>query len=116
MTSIFPLVGMGQASDGIPSSLATGNPLSNAASVPTSTTSNSLSGVKGALAQVGRAATSTGNSFLNAIFGNNYQYLTGIIGLLLIVAGIFLFRPVRDTVVNVSKTVGTAAAKGAIAA
>lgn len=113
MTSIFPLVGLGDLTNGIPSVLPSGN---NAASVPTSTTTNPLSGIKGALSQVGRAASSTGNSFLNAVFGNNFQYLTGIIGLLLIVAGIFLFRPVRDTVVNVSKTVGKAAAEGAVVA
>lgn len=112
MTSLFPLTGLAQDS-GIPS-------LANAATTattptPSSTTSsNPLSGI---VSQLGKAAaTATGNSFLNAVFGNNFQYLTGIIGLLLIVAGIFLFRPVRDTVVNVSKAAGKAAAEGAVAA
>jgi hypothetical protein len=113
MTSDFPLVGLGGPSDGIPSILPTGNTWQAPATTPT--TANPFN-VKGTLAQIGRAASSTGNSFLNAIFGSNFQYLTGIIGLLLIVAGIFLFRPVRDTVVNVSKTVGKAAAEGAVVA
>ena len=54
-----------------------------------------------------------GNSFLGTLFGSDYQYLTGIIGLLLIVAGIFLLRPVRETVVTVGKTAAKAAAVAA---
>lgn len=114
MTGQFPLIGIGGPSDGIPSLLPIANTLQGALA-PTAKKSNPFD-VKGALAKIGRTATSTGNSFLNSVFGSNFQYLTGIIGLLLIVAGIFLFRPVRDTVVNVTKTVGKAAAEGAVVA
>jgi hypothetical protein len=110
MTSIFPLVGIAEG-EGIPSLLP---PTGNVAQTPAVSSSNSTaSAIQGALATIGRGAASTGNSFLNSLFGSNYQYLTGIIGLILIAAGIFLFRPVRDTIVKVSGTAAKAAAKGA---
>lgn len=64
--------------------------------------SGALGKVTGALGKVYDSATKI--SFLGLLFGSDYQYLTGIIGLLLIVAGIFLFRPVRETVITAAKT------------
>ena len=99
----FPLIGLGTPSEGI-------------AGIGTTGQTTMPSGVTGA---VGTAAKETfksmfGGSFLGALFGGvgATQYLTGIVGLILIVAGIFLFRPVRETVVSAGK----AAAKGAMVA
>ena len=109
MTPNLPLVGLAEG-EGIPSLLPTGNTAQTPA-VPSA--SSTASALQGALATLGKNVAGTSNSFFNALFGSNYQYLTGIIGLLLIAAGIFLFRPVRDTIVKVSGTAAKAAAKGA---
>lgn len=115
MTPEFPLVGLGAPSDGIPSLLPAGNTWQGSIA-PTSQT-NPFD-VGGALGKAGKAVggvlgkaydAATKNSFLGMLFGSDYQYLTGIIGLILIAAGIFLFRPVRETVISAGKT----AAKGA---
>lgn len=113
MTPNFPLTGLGM-NDGIPSLL----PASSTSSLSSPTTSSALSSAKGILSQIGNGAAGVGNNILSALFGgaSGYQYLTGVVGLILIIIGLFLFRPVKDTIVNVSKTVGKAAAEGAIAA
>lgn len=111
MTPSFPLSGLSGPLEGIPSILPTGNTWQG--STTTTTKQNNPFDIPGALGKAGKAIGGlygkVSNSFLGTLFGSDYQYLTGIIGLILIVAGLFLFRPVRETVVSVGKT----AAKGA---
>ena len=58
----------------------------------------------------------TQNTFLNAFFGSDYRYVTGTVGLILIIGGIFLFRPVRETIVEPAKGAAKTAVRGAVTA
>jgi hypothetical protein len=57
----------------------------------------------------------SGNAFLDSLFG--IQFVTGFLGFLLIAAGIFMFKPVRDIVVTTGRTTAKVASKaGEVAA
>lgn len=108
MTPAFPLIGMGTGNEGginlssfLPQSFVPPSSNPQQSNNPFDI-SGPLKKASGAVGKVFDAATK--NSFLGLLFGSDYQYLTGIIGLLLIVAGIFLFRPVRETVITAAKT------------
>jgi hypothetical protein len=111
VTSNFPLIGQGTEGGIDLSSFLP--PLSTPTHPATSNSTFGKAGsaVSGALGKAYDAVT--GTSFLGLLFGSDYRYLTGIIGLLLIAAGIFLFKPVRETVMNVSKTATKGAALAA---
>lgn len=115
MTPGFPLIGLGTAGEGgidlssflPPNSSWQGTPTPNNLGPISGKAGDVIGKVGGALGKAYDAVAK--NSFLGMLFGSDYQYLTGIIGLILIAAGIFLFRPVRETVISAGKT----AAKGA---
>jgi hypothetical protein len=70
-----------------------------------SSVSNSISSTLGQIKDAATKAYNDANTnFLNTLFGPNYQFITGTIGLILVIAGIFLFRPVRETVIQTAKT------------
>lgn len=119
MSTLFPLAGLSGPLEGIPSILPTGNTWQGSgipvpgSGAPTSTNPGPIGGTAGkVIGSVGDAigkAYGAGGSFLGMLFGSDYQYLTGIIGLILIVAGFFLFRPVRETVIKAGRAAAVAA-------
>lgn len=102
MTSAFPLIGAIDEGAGL------GTPVGTPSIFPSASSPVDFGGKLGTATQnaiggaVTKALSSAGNSFLGLLFGGDYRYITGIVGLVLIIAGVFLFRPVRDTVVNVA--------------
>lgn len=113
MTPGFPLIDIGGPNDGIPSEFS-GLGLGTTSMGPqTNPLSTFGSKVSKAASSIGKAASSaysgmSSNDFISSLFG--LQAITGVVGLLLITAGIFLFRPVRETIISAGKTAGKAAA------
>lgn len=60
---------------------------------------------------LGRAAPASVAAASTGFFGFNIERITTIlVGLILIAAGVFLFKPVRETVITAGKVAGKAAA------
>jgi hypothetical protein len=112
MTPGFPLIGAGDEGGINLSSFLppqqTSQPYTS--SFPTNPIELGRQAGQATRAMLGKAVKGT---FLEDLFSSNTRYITGIIGLILIIAGVFLFRQVRETVVAGAKASGKVAALAA---
>lgn len=112
MTTQFPLVGLGGPAESIlPEFSGVGLGKTTIGPQPTMSDKAKTAVVKTA----SNVFDSLFSGMSSSVFGGLgiTQSLTGIIGLILIVAGLFLLRPVRETIVNVGKKAAEGAALAA---
>jgi hypothetical protein len=107
--------GLAGSSDFGPAS-GVGTSSDNSGLTSTSTSPSQESALTGILNGAKSALGSAAVSGIGTIFGIDSQSITVILGLILIVGGIFLFRPIQQLIVGTGKATAKKAIQGAIAA
>jgi hypothetical protein len=109
------VAGLAGEADLSPSS-GTGTSSDNSGLAPATTASGIASGLGKILGAAGNATKNAAISGIGTIFGINSQSITVILGLILVVGGIFLFRPVQELAVSTTKKAAKVAGEAALAA